>query len=488
MFKSSFNHSGLGEVILETIASVRSKLGRIECLSRLQYRIQCFQGREYRKIGDTIVKVTKEGAKVVNEAIQYLKNTEKVNFSELEFITVPSHPLSVSSEDHGFDVGTSGNVSHTGSDGSHPLERMNRYGMWHGACGEVIWYGRLRSGEGEADEASRIAIMKSMALDIIDDLIIDDGVPSRGHRLALFDPRFKVGGVGISSHRVFGHVVVINMATAMLVEYEDDSSGGLNLILEEICAGREDSTTMKLDIRATLSERTERLRRREAEGPPIVCQPTLTAISTQWKDIGVCHRCRQQIMGGRVVEIPRSQSTEKKKQNISAAAASSSGRKFHADCFNCSFCSLQLTGGAYMSVSLAQLNEIIQQEKTDRLPLIGNQSSDSNDSALVCQSCYDAYFAPTCPHCMQSVTDKRTVKFKERVYHVPCFEEDKRKRAATDAVAPTAIGSSTGKSHSTGRASEIRLIGFHMFMYVYIHTDIHHIFDFLLTLFSLTFL
>ena len=51
----------------------------------------------------------------------------------------------------------------------------------------LIWYRRLQSGEGEADEASRITIMKSMAQDIIDDLIIADRVPSRGHRLALFD-------------------------------------------------------------------------------------------------------------------------------------------------------------------------------------------------------------------------------------------------------------------------------------------------------------
>jgi hypothetical protein len=43
------------------------------------------------------------------------------------------------------------------------------------------------------------------------------------------------------------------MATAILVEDLDDSSGELNKTLEEIYAGKEDSTIMKRDIRATLS-------------------------------------------------------------------------------------------------------------------------------------------------------------------------------------------------------------------------------------------
>eukprot|EP01035_Chromulina_nebulosa_P040716 gene40716-55052_t len=177
--------------ILETIATVRSRFGRDECLKRLQSRIPQFQGNEYKKLDEAIVKVTKEGAKVVLEAIQYLKRTDTLNFTELEFSTISCQSLSVSSEDHCVDVGNCGTASHTGSDGSHPSERMSRYGMWYGACGEVVWYGRLPIVD---EEANRIT-MKSIAQDIIDDLIIDDGVPSRGHRLALFDPRFKVGGV-----------------------------------------------------------------------------------------------------------------------------------------------------------------------------------------------------------------------------------------------------------------------------------------------------
>eukprot|EP01035_Chromulina_nebulosa_P030016 gene30016-39855_t len=124
---------------------------------------------------------------------------------------------------------------------------------------------------------------------------------SRGHRLALFDPRFKVGGVGVSTHRVFGHVVVINMATAMLVDDDFcDKNNESCKILEIMCAGREESNAMKSDILATLKDRAERLRRRVIEGHPVISQPTLAAASTQWKDIGICHRCRQEILGGRV--------------------------------------------------------------------------------------------------------------------------------------------------------------------------------------------
>ena len=458
--------------ILEIIATVRSRFGRDECLKRLQSRIPQFQGNECKKLDEAIVKVTKEGAKVVLEAIQYLKRTDTLNFTELEFSTISCQTLSVSSEDHCVDVGNCGTASHTGSDGSHPSERMSRYGMWHGACGEVVWYGRLPIVD---EEANRIT-MKSIAQDIIDDLIIDDGVPSRGHRLALFDPRFKVGGVGVSTHRVFGHVVVINMATAMLVDDDFcDKNNESCKILEIMCAGREESNAMKSDILATLKDRAERLRRRVIEGPPVISQPTLAAASTQWKDIGICHRCRQEILGGRVVEIPHTTTTTtttttsnnkdaKKKQNNKVAAPLPviKEKKFHSECFVCAFCSQQLISGGYMSVPFAQLNEVIQQEKTDKLPVIGsNHHGDAVDhAALVCQSCYDGFFAPICPHCMQRITDKRSVRFKERFYHIHCLEEEKKKRSTTtDAVASTSLA---GKS-STGSL-------LYNFLFIYTHT------------------
>ena len=53
--------------------------------------------------------------------------------------------------------------------------RCKRYGAWKKATGECLWYGRdgpWLSGE-----------------QVVDDLIIDDGVANRGHRLGIFDER-----------------------------------------------------------------------------------------------------------------------------------------------------------------------------------------------------------------------------------------------------------------------------------------------------------
>eukprot|EP01052_Picozoa_sp_SAG31_P040244 SAG31_NODE_5783_length_2328_cov_3.748543_2_plen_61_part_00 len=54
---------------------------------------------------------------------------------------------------------------------------------------------------------------------LVDDLIVDDGVPSRGHRLAVFDERYNLAGVAVASHAVFSHMAAIEFAN----DYADDA-------------------------------------------------------------------------------------------------------------------------------------------------------------------------------------------------------------------------------------------------------------------------
>ncbi len=133
---------------------------------------------------------TREGVSALEGAIRALRHTS------------PLSPLSASSGlaraafDHARDQARSGGWGHHGSDGSSPFMRMNRHGRWQSHAGECIDYGGA--------SARRIVM----------NLIIDDGVRDRGHRLNILNPDFSVAGVSAASHPRFRHLCVIDFATA----------------------------------------------------------------------------------------------------------------------------------------------------------------------------------------------------------------------------------------------------------------------------------
>jgi uncharacterized protein YkwD len=111
--------------------------------------------------------LTKEGVGAVVEAIRFLRSMKPIPPLN------PSKGISWGARDHVTDQGSAGTSQHTGSDGSQPWDRVNRYGTWEKSIGENISYG--------IDKAR----------DIVMGLIIDDGVPSRGHRKKYLQPRFS---------------------------------------------------------------------------------------------------------------------------------------------------------------------------------------------------------------------------------------------------------------------------------------------------------
>jgi hypothetical protein len=94
----------------------------------------------------------------------------------------PSKTLSLSAQDHASDMGKTGREGHTGSNGSTLESRIARHGKWLYTAGENCAYGY--------DSAESIVV----------GLLLDVGVPGRGHRKNILPPDFRYVGVGIRPH------------------------------------------------------------------------------------------------------------------------------------------------------------------------------------------------------------------------------------------------------------------------------------------------
>lgn len=149
-----------------------------------------FSGKEFRLPGtDTFVRTT-EGVKAVDEAIRFLSRHKPVS------PLIRSAGLAASAAELAAEQGESGAIGHEGVKSGGMRERIERHGKWRGEIGENIGYG-----PGEA----RLMVMQ---------LIVDDGVPDRGHRKNIFRQAFGVAGVACGPHPVYGTVCVIDFAGA----------------------------------------------------------------------------------------------------------------------------------------------------------------------------------------------------------------------------------------------------------------------------------
>ena len=148
-----------------------------------------FDGKLMRLPGREIAVQTQEGVAALDEAIKHLQAVPALApFQRI------SAGMSRAARDHCNDSGRRGSIGHDGTDGSTPSSRLERHGAWQRTSGENINY------------------FARDARDCVVQLIVDDGVPGRGHRTNIYQPEFNVVGIASGEHATYEFMVVITFA------------------------------------------------------------------------------------------------------------------------------------------------------------------------------------------------------------------------------------------------------------------------------------
>lgn len=185
MLSANSDVPGLEDQVLDRINHVRQDPGAYA--ERLRSLRQHFVGKTLYLPGQPRGLVTQEGVEAVDEAIGFLKTQS------------PSPPLSrgelldLAAREHVVVQGSLGTRGHFSPDGASPGDRVQRRGGGK-LVGEEISYGYAN------------------ADDVVRQLVVDDGVPDRGHRELLFNRELRYAGVGCGSHSQYGHMCVIDVS------------------------------------------------------------------------------------------------------------------------------------------------------------------------------------------------------------------------------------------------------------------------------------
>lgn len=100
-------------------------------------------------------------------------------------------------------------MTHFGTDGRNPFQRMKQYGEPIGSYGENIEYGG------------------GAPLQVILKLFIDDGVKSRGNRKSLINENLRFTGVSSCAHKNYQKMTVITYTNSFEI-----SKSGLDKLSE----------------------------------------------------------------------------------------------------------------------------------------------------------------------------------------------------------------------------------------------------------------
>ena len=173
------------QILVEINLARRNPQGYAEYVRSFRRR---FRGDSYRLRGTNTFVRTNEGVKGVDGAIRFLSRQKPL--PPLSW----SYGLAEAAYELAEDEGDNGDIGHQGRSSGGPRERIERHGKWRKIIGENIFYG-----PGDARQ-------------VVMNLIIDDGVPDRGHRKNIYSRAFRMAGVACAPHPGFGKACVIDFA------------------------------------------------------------------------------------------------------------------------------------------------------------------------------------------------------------------------------------------------------------------------------------
>ncbi|QXE91051.1 CAP domain-containing protein [Geomonas subterranea] len=145
-----------------------------------------FIGKGYRLPGSLDVVMTSEGKGALDEAVRFLARQRPL--PALSW----SPELAKAADELVREQTASGETGH--GERGDMKKRIEKYGSWRSSIGENISYG---------PDTARQVVMG---------LIIDDGVPDRGHRKNVFDRSFTTAGIACGPHPLYRTICVTDFA------------------------------------------------------------------------------------------------------------------------------------------------------------------------------------------------------------------------------------------------------------------------------------
>lgn len=146
-----------------------------------------FDGRVLYRRGDENGVLTQEGVSAVDEAIGFLERQAPLPpLSEGDVLAMAAREMAAMQDEDG-------SVGHVPHDGSTPGQRVQRHG------GDIYVGESISYGFDEPD-------------DVVMQMIVDDGVPRRGHRALLFAKNYRFAGVGCGEHPQYRFMCVVDLS------------------------------------------------------------------------------------------------------------------------------------------------------------------------------------------------------------------------------------------------------------------------------------